>query len=139
MKSFARMLWIPALLLACLVLIQVSSPGQQANDPPDSPFAKAGTKFHFEVIESFDAKYLGDTPGHMGRAGGLEKLRPNIALTDTVYRGDEKVGAITSVVWQRVQGSLTIEFDPLPLKRISVGDKVWIDLNPAEHGKSDSK
>lgn len=130
MKSFARRCFIPAILLVCLAIFQLSSSGQQANDPPDSPVAKSGTRFNFEVIESFDAKYLGDTPGHVGRAGGLEKLRPNIALGDAVYRGDENIGAVTSIEWQRVQGSLTIEFDPAPLKRVAVGDKVWIDLNP---------
>lgn len=137
MKSLVRRLSIPALLLVCLTLTQVSSPGQQANDPPDSPLAKPGTRFNFEVIESFDAKYLGDTPGHIGRAGGLEKLRPAMALGDAVYRGDEKIGIISSIVWQRVQGSLTIEFDPEPLHRIAVGDKVWVDLNPAK--KTDGK
>jgi hypothetical protein len=130
MKTIARRLSIPAILLICLALTQISSSGQQANDPPDSPVAKPGTRFNFEVIESFDAKYLGDTPGHMGRAGGLEKIRPSIALGDYVHRGDDKIGVITTIEWQRVQGSLTIEFDPLPLQRVTVGDKVWIDLNP---------
>ncbi|MGC3969051.1 MAG: hypothetical protein QM775_17305 [Pirellulales bacterium] len=31
--------------------------------PPDT--------FPFVVVESFDAKYEGDTPGHLGRHGGL--------------------------------------------------------------------
>lgn len=96
--------------------------------------APPGTKFQFEVIESHDAVYLGDTPGHMGRDGGLT-YRPNVALGDGVYRteGDttSTVGTITRVVWDRVSGGLTVEFDPAPLVRIAVGDEVWIDLNPA--------
>ena len=98
------------------------------------PLAPHGTKFHFEVIESHDAVYLGDTPGHMGRDGGL-KVRPNVALGDGVYRTDgdttTRVGTITRAVWDRVSGGLTVEFDPEPLRRIAVGDEVWVDLNPA--------
>ncbi len=98
------------------------------------PLAPHGTKFLFEVIESHDAVYLGDTPGHMGRDGGL-KVRPNVALGDGVYRteGDTttRVGTITRAVWDRVRGGLTVEVDPEPLRRIAVGDAVWVDLNPA--------
>jgi hypothetical protein len=98
------------------------------------PLAPHGTKFEFEVIESHDATYLGDTPGHMGRDGGL-RFRPNVALGDGVYRsvGDKavRIGSITRVVWDRVSGGLTVEFDPAPLVRVAVGEEVWIDLNPA--------
>ena len=98
------------------------------------PLAPHGTRFLFEVIESHDAAYLGDTPGHMGRDGGL-KVRPNVALGDGVYRTDgettTRVGTITRAVWDRVSGGLTVEFDPEPLRRIAVGDEVWVDLNPA--------
>jgi hypothetical protein len=98
------------------------------------PLAPHGTKFLFEVIESHDAVYLGDTPGHMGRDGGL-KVRPNVALGDGVYRTDgettARMGTITRAVWDRVSGGLTVEFDPEPLRRIAVGDEVWVDLNPA--------
>jgi hypothetical protein len=97
------------------------------------PLAPPGTRFEFEVIESHDAVYLGDTPGHMGRDGGLT-VRPNVALGDGVYRttGEKtaRVGTITRVVWDRVSGGLTVEFDPEPLTRVAVGDEVWIDLNP---------
>ena len=98
------------------------------------PLAPHGTRFLFEVIESHDAAYLGDTPGHMGRDGGL-KVRPNVALGDGVYRTDgdttTREGTITRAVWDRVSGGLTVEFDPEPLRRIAVGDEVWVDLNPA--------
>ena len=97
------------------------------------PLAPPGTRFEFEVIESHDAVYLGDTPGHMGRDGGLT-VRPNVALGDGVHRttGEKttRVGTITRVVWDRVSGGLTVEFDPEPLTRVAVGDEVWIDLNP---------
>lgn len=97
------------------------------------PLAAPGTKFDFEVIESHDAVYLGDTPGHMGRDGGLT-VRPNVALGDGVYRtlGEKviRVGTVTRAAWDRVSGGLTIEFNPEPLLRIAVGDEVWIDLNP---------
>lgn len=104
--------------------------------------APQGTPFVFEVIESIDASYLGDTPSHVGRSGGLEN-RPNVALGDPVYRvtgrGEQRrsvrVGRISRVVWERVSGSLTVEVDPDPLVRIAVGDEVWIDLNPAPAGQ----
>ena len=100
--------------------------------------APPGTPFVFEVIESVDASYLGDTPSHVGRSGGLEH-RPNVALGDAVYRvvgsGEQRrsvrVGRVSRVVWERVSRSLTVEVDPDPLVRIAVGDEVWIDLNPA--------
>ncbi len=97
------------------------------------PLARQGARFEFEVIESFDATYLGDTPGHMGRAGGLT-VRPSVALGDGVYRtrGEvtERIGTVSRVRWERASGGLTVEFDPMPVFRIAVGDVVWVDLNP---------
>jgi hypothetical protein len=93
-----------------------------------------GTPFHFEVIESHDARYLGDTPSHSGKDGGLT-VRPQVAIGDAVYRtehgGQRIIGHVTRVAWSRVSGSLEVEFTPEPLERIAVGDEVWIDLNPA--------
>ena len=123
-------------IAAFLALSPMAAPGVAGAEDAQSrlPLAPHGTKFLFEVIESHDAVYLGDTPGHMGRDGGL-KVRPNVALGDGVYRteGDTttRVGTITRAVWDRVSGGLTVEFDPEPLRRIAVGDEVWIDLNPA--------
>ena len=124
--------------LLAAALLSIALPRTVAAEPGDVhaslPQAPHGTRFAFEIIESHDAKYLGDTPGHMGRDGGLE-FRPNVAIGDPVYRsdgnGDRIVGRITAVAWERVSGSLTVEFDPEPLLRIAVGDEVWIDLNPA--------
>lgn len=124
-----------ALVVAALCIHPCASAVVAANDVQTKlPLAAPGTRFHFEVIESHDAVYLGDTPGHMGRDGGL-KVRPNVALGDGVYRSDgektSRVGSVTRVVWDRVSGGLTVEFDPEPLLRIAVGDEVWVDLNPA--------
>lgn len=89
-----------------------------------------GTPFYFEIVESQDSKYLGDTPAHTGRSGGLT-VRPKVALGDSVYAKDKTmVGIVTRVAWNRTAGSLEIEVDPLPLKRIAVGDELWVDLNP---------
>lgn len=111
----------------------VTGPTSAQDSQARLPLAAPGTRFMFEVIESHDALYLGDTPGHMGRDGGLT-VRPNVALGDGVYRtrgeATTQVGTITRVVWDRVSGGLTVEFDPAPLVRIAVGDEVWIDLNP---------
>lgn len=124
-------------LAAALVLVgPVGSPrlGWATDAQAQLPLAAPGTKFAFEVIESHDAEYLGDTPGHMGRDGGLI-VRPSVALGDGVYRTEgqtsRRVGTVTRAVWDRVSGGLTVEFDPAPLMRIAVGDEVWVDLNPA--------
>ncbi len=124
-------------LAAVLVLVgPAGSPrvGWAEDAQAKLPLAAPGSKFHFEVIESHDAAYLGDTPGHMGRDGGLT-VRPNVALGDGVYRTEgptsRRVGTVTRAVWDRVSGGLTVEFDPAPLTRIAVGDEVWVDLNPA--------
>lgn len=100
-----------------------SEEGEQSNTQ-----AKDG-RFEFEVVVSFDEKYEGDTPGHIGRGGGLALVRPNVALKDAVYRGDAQVGTITGVTWDRARGSLEIEFDPSPNVRVAVGDLVWIALD----------
>ena len=94
--------------------------------------AKPGTKFEFDIIEMFDAKYLGDTPGYIGKSGGLTGIRPRVALGDPVYRGDQKIGSVTNLLWSRTQDGLTVEFDPEPLVRITVGDPVWLYLNPPD-------
>lgn len=98
-----------------------------------------GTRFWVEVIESFNAKYEGDTPGHIGRGGGLS-LHPHVALGDPVYHrigdADTAIGSVTGVVWERLRSSLTIEFHPREDHRIAVGDEVWVDLNPADQSPS---
>lgn len=129
----------PTLAAALLVLILAAhlpasntARGGEAGESP-LPLAPPGTVFRFEVIESQDAEYLGDTPAHLGKNGGLT-VRPQVALGDPVYRktatGRTRVGHITRATWNRTAGSLEVEFDPEPFQRIAVGDEVWIDLNP---------
>lgn len=116
-------------LFALIASWQWTVSAQNANPKPEKP-AKPGTRFEMDVVESFDAKYEGDTPGHIGRAGGLNDVRPNVALGDGVFNGEERIGTVTNIAWSRGQGSLTIEFDAAPDKRVAVGDHFWIDLNP---------
>jgi hypothetical protein len=92
--------------------------------PPD----KIAGRFQFEVVECFDARYLGDTPGYTGRHGELGDFRPTAALGDPVYRGNDKVGRVTRLAWSRPHGSLEIEFDPEPKVDVHVGDVVWLKL-----------
>jgi len=125
-------------LWRCIAVAAALTAGRAAAQATDAhaelPLAPPGTPFAFEVIESHDADYLGDTPAHEGRDGGLT-VRPNVALGDAVYRNEKQgpriVGRITRVAWNRVSGSLDLEFDPVPLQRVAVGDVVWVDLNPA--------
>lgn len=85
-------------------------------------------RFEFEVVECFDAKYQGDTPGYIGRHGELGEFRPAAGLGDPIFRGEEKIGSVTRLVWSRAHGSLEIEFDPTERARIQVGDVVWLNL-----------
>jgi hypothetical protein len=128
MQGMKRWLGVFALGVASVVGWQVWSIAQQ----PAAGKAKeaAGSnRLEFEVVQSFDAKYLGDTPGHLGRAGGLENRRLRIALGDSIYRGEEKVGVVTGLEWIRTHGSLNIEFDPVDHARVCVGDAVWTALD----------
>ncbi|MFM7137773.1 MAG: hypothetical protein ACKO1M_12000 [Planctomycetota bacterium] len=130
---------MPTLLEAALLGLVLAAPAPrsgmagEADAESTLPLAPPGTAFRFEVTESHDAEYLGDTPAHLGKNGGLT-VRPQVALGDAVYRttatGRTRVGHVTRATWSRTGGSLEVEFDPEPFQRISVGDEVWIDLNP---------
>lgn len=112
------------------VVAQQVNAVQQAE--PAKSSLKADGKFEFEVIESFDSKYAGDTPGHIGKHGELGDIRPSAALGDPVYRGEQKIGTITNLLWSRGHGSLEIEFDPEPNIRIAVGDVCWLKMGAPE-------
>lgn len=116
--------------VAAVVAYQMAAPAQSRRE-------RSG-RFEFQVVESFDAKYLGDTPGHIGR-GNIGVERPDVALGDRVYRGDAKIGRVTNLRWDRAKESLEVEFDPEPFEvdangrpirptRITVGQTVWIPL-----------
>ena len=94
-----------------------------------APAAADPNRFEFEVVQSYDARYEGDSPGHMGKSGGLGDRRPHVALGDPVFRGQEKIGVITGLGWSRTHGSLEVEFHPVRETRICVGDVVWLALN----------
>ena len=126
MKNRLRIATASALCVGAAMGGWTTAGSQQA--PKAQPSPQAVGKFEFEVIESFDAKYEGDTPGHIGRHGELGNERPQAALGDPVMRGDKKVGTVTGLRWSRGHGSLEIEFDPEPKTRISVGDVVWLKL-----------
>jgi hypothetical protein len=102
--------------------------------PPET----AKMRFDFAVVESFDAKYLGDSPGHLGR-GRIGEGQPDVALGDPVYRGDRLIGKVTGVAWDRSKENMEIEFDPEPfeldhhgrpaaLNRVAVGERLWIPM-----------
>lgn len=131
--------WL-GLMLACLALVALAAAvgpfagvAREVDAESSLPLAPPGTPFEFEIIESRDALYLGDTPSHSGKDGGLT-VRPQVALGDPVYRGvaggRTLIGRVTRVAWSRVSGSLEVEFHPVTLQRIAVGDVVWVDLNP---------
>ncbi len=133
-RSVSLALCLPTLALLALLGLPLTRSVRAADAQATLAWAPHGTPFFFEVIDSHDAKYPGDSPAHLGKDGGLT-VRPNVALHDPVYRTVNKattvIGKVTLVQWNRVSGSLTVEFSPEPLHRIAVGDEVWIDLNPA--------
>jgi len=143
-RGACRLGWFSSLAILAVVALVASlwpARGVQLANAADAqaalPPAPRGAKFFFEVIESHDAKYPGDTPAHTGKDGGLT-VRPRVSLGDSVYRASETssqvVGTITQVTWDRVSGSLTVEFGPKAGAAIAVGDEVWIDLNPTPAG-----
>lgn len=134
--SRARWAIVAAGMLAIVVVpMAMRGTADDVEDPaaPQRQHLPHGTQFWFEVVESFNEKYEGDTPGHIGRGGGIT-LHPHVALGDPVYHrtgdGNRAIGVITGVVWDRLKSSLTVEFRPKENHRIAVGDEVWVDLNP---------
>jgi len=108
---------------------QLSAPGRQPEPAQAKRPRVTASRFEFEIVESFNALYLGDTPGHVGKSGGLDDVRPNVALNDAVYRGEARVGTITRLEWDRGRDSLEIEFEPEPNTRVAGGEIVWVTLN----------
>ena len=123
----SRFLLIAMVGLLLLIVGPLWLWGQQSQPGKTEP--SVSNRFEFEVIQSYDAKYEGDTPGHTGRSGGLENRKLQIALGDPVFRGEKQVGKVTGLGWSRVHGSLEVEFDPIDGTRICVGDVVWLALD----------
>ena len=72
---------------------------------------------------------------HVPAPGATHVPAPH-TLGDPVYHAKEKVGTVTSIVWNRARGSLDIEFDPEPLQRISVGEIVWVAIDGSATAKN---
>ena len=123
------------LLLAAFQVWTAAQPPAAQPAAAKAAIVDKSDRFEFEVIHSFDAKYEGDTPGHVGKSGGLGERRPHVALGDAVYRGEERVGTVTGLTWSRPFSSLEVEFDPAEKVRICVGDKIWLDLDTANPGR----
>lgn len=115
--------------IAGLAAVALGSLWSSAQQPATKGRGDTSPRLTFEVVKSFDAKYAGDTPGHIGRTGGLFDSGLKVALGDPVYRGEQKVGQITELTWNRANGSLDVEFDPSENIRVNVGDEVWIDID----------
>ena len=83
-------------LAASAVLLEMRSAADDIQDrrEPVRQHPAPGTPFWFEVIESFNAKYQGDTAGHIVRGGGLS-LQPHVALGDSVHH---RIGDVDTVV-----------------------------------------
>jgi hypothetical protein len=130
-------IWIVLGFAAAVVAWQLGSLAQNAalaqgkGVPKTAPDKAAGARFEFQVIESTDAKYLGDTPSHHGRSG-LKGKTPNLALQDPVFRGTTMIGRVTSIQWDKTKEALDVEFNPEPLRRVSVGDTVWVVIDGSE-------
>lgn len=125
-------------LILTLAVWEVATMAQTQSPPPSEPVAKSLDPSHleFEIVESNDAQYLGDSPAHTGRRGGLT-FQPHIALGDPVYRGNVKIGRVSGVTWDRARGGLTIELNPHPLLRIAVGDVAWVDVTEKNKGSDE--
>ena len=129
-----RLLFVVGAILIPALGWQVWLVGQQpvpnaVPAPSGAKAAAAANRFEFEVIQSYDARYDGDTPGHMGRSGGLENRKLHVALGDPVFGGEQQIGKVTGLGWSRAHGSLEVEFDPVVGARVCVGDVVWLALD----------
>jgi hypothetical protein len=100
------------------------------SSPAQGPAAANPGRFEFLVVESFDAKYQGDTPGHLGRAS-LGRNSPRVALGDPVFRETTRVGKVSRLIWNEARESLDVEFDPEKGQRVAIGDAVWVALGKA--------
>ncbi|WP_406697210.1 hypothetical protein V5E97_00090 [Singulisphaera sp. Ch08] len=128
MRVQVKVISATLLTLALAAWQLVPSRGQQPDSDPD--------RFNFVIVESFDAKYLGDSPGHFGR-GKIGQAQPDLALGDPVFRKDSLIGKVTGISWDRVKENLEVEFDPEPFEldehgrpaaptRVAVGESLWI-------------
>lgn len=122
MKSSRMVIGFGAAFASAAVALAWQIPGTAQPAPADR------TRFEFLVVESYDAKYLGDDPGHVGRGGGLGREAPDIALNDPVYHDTTRVGKVTGLLWNEAKQSLQVEFDPEPGRRIQIGDPFWIPV-----------
>ncbi len=78
------------------------------------------------------ARYLGDTPGHLGRAAS-GRVAPRIALGDPVMRGTTQVGRSPTSTGTRPAKAWKSSSTRRPSVRICIGDPVWIPI-PADSG-----
>lgn len=124
MKRYTQNVWPFVAALAILINFVALASKSLRNE--SIRFDNPG-RFEFQIVESVDAHYLGDTPAHKGRHG-LNGRVPNVSLGDPVYRAEEMIGHVTSLVWDRSKDSMDIEFDPEPKVRISIGDTVWVSI-----------
>ncbi len=131
-RRWQRVALAVSLVAVSLVACQIAISAQHPAPPP------ARRRFEFQVTQSFNARYLGDTPGHVGK-GTLQGARPDVSLGDPVFRGTVRIGTVTGLTWDRSKENLEVEFDPEPfevdpqgrptrLVRISVGQDAWIPL-----------
>jgi hypothetical protein len=117
-------------MLPCLVFIA----GWQSL--ADQQSTNQANRYDFEVVQSFDARHGGDTPRHSGRAGGLVGRQPQVAVGDSVFRGEAKVGVVSALGWSPAHGTLEVEFRPAGAVRICVGDVASIRLGDTGPGKA---
>ncbi len=125
MDRITKQTWQMTTVLAMILSIVVLASKIQRDE---TTHVADSARFEFQIVESYDAHYLGDTPAHKGRHG-LNGRQPYMALGDTVHRGEEIIGHVTSLIWDRSKDSMEVEFDPEPKIRISIGDTVWIPIS----------
>ena len=77
MTRFTKVLPAAVLVLLWVDCLAATAADEELTVPP------RGTRFEFDVIDSHDAKYLWDSPAHVGKHGGLT-VRPQVALGDGV-------------------------------------------------------
>ena len=142
-----RFIWmagIPGVMVVVGGLLAAQAPLDDlvpapVQEPPKQQPPQSRTKFIFQVSQSFDAKYFGDLPGHIGK-GAFHGGEPDVAMGDPVYRDNVRIGVVTGLKWDWTRAALEVEFDPEPFEidmdgkplprrvRVTCGQDVWIPL-----------
>ncbi len=121
MKSAASpKLWLAAILAIALMAGTLTLPSLLESQPLSD-----NQRIALDVVKGSDGKYTAVSTVALQKIH-LDRSDCGVASGDAVFRGQTKIGWITSISRSVSENSLTIIFAPEPSERVAVGDIVWI-------------